>query len=182
MEDLFLFLLVTFNQLNLTFHMESLKGQFLIHCCLICICPHLGPSFSNTIFHITPMLMIHSYTYMFLPTTLTQWMASYNALQIWNIGWPHIFTHKWGQNRVYFSRSQGFEAPDSLFVNSPVSKTLWACQKLVVRFWMLILTSRSTYLISPRLCFIISEICLKLDASCNIQALKSWFVHLFLID
>lgn len=109
--------------------MESLKGQFLAHCCLICICSHLGPSFGNTIFHITPMLMIQLY-------------ITVSALPYSN-EWPHpmhckyqildghtFFTDKWGQNRDSFSRSQGFEAPDSLFVNFPVGKTLWACQKL----------------------------------------------------
>lgn len=44
---------------------------------------------------------------------------------------------------------------------------------------MLIVTFRNTYLITPRLLLITSEMDPKSDASCHGRTLKRWFTHLF---
>lgn len=107
LEDLTPFLYATLNLMKLTFHMESVRDQLLVHCCFTCTCSHFGPSFNNTTFHITHMSYdTQSYTYLFQPMIIVQWMTLSNVLLILKFAWPKIPYSYIRKNSDSFNRSK----------------------------------------------------------------------------
>ena len=88
--------LMALNLMRLAFCMESLLFNLYVL--------SLGPKYHKIIFHITHILMTHSYTYRLLQVILALWMISCSDLWISEFGRWKTFHISIGQN--YLSRSQ----------------------------------------------------------------------------